>query len=166
MRPSKVLTFGLVCIIKYHIFAYKWNIMKTKKIEVTINELSFNGNMVQSTIEIDEIPLDILRVDDWYSPTIGELCINADGQLDIVKDISFRPSDGNFKAANVYSFEISKDKASCSMVQRVEVNPGLRYIFHGRVFVHQEFLDGGYIDKIAKGQPITDYEYGEYDKEG
>lgn len=138
--------------------------METNKIEVKVNILSFGGKLKETTITIDEIPLNVLTVDDWYSPTIGELCIDSDGKLDIVKDIKFTPSDGTFKACNMYTMEISGKQSSGTLIHRVEVKPGFTYILNGKVFRHQEALDGGYIDKIAKGEAITDYEYDEFDQ--
>lgn len=102
--------------------------------------------------EIQDLP-DILKVDDWMFPTIGELCINSKNELDVVKDIKFRPSDGMFKACKMYYFE--NEKGGCSKTTRIEVKSGNTFIFNGKVFVHQEALSGEYIDKIARGEIIN-----------
>jgi len=134
----------------------------TRTQTVEVNQLSWYGNMETVKMKIEPIPLEALRVDDWYAPTIGELCL-IDGKLEIVKAISFRPSDQHFKAMNMYEIEGSEKRYSNGMVTRVEVNPDRVFIFRDRVFRHQEALDGGYIDKIAKGIPITEYEYNQFD---
>ena len=126
--------------------------MKKDQTKVKVYGLSFGGDMKKQTITVDEFPKDILKVDDWFAPRIGELCF-VDGKMDIVKDIN----SGQY--GNMYRFEISDSETCTSSINRIEVKKGKVFIFKGKVFTHQEPLDGGYIDKMARGNNITEYEY-------
>jgi len=136
--------------------------IKPLLMKAKIYRLGWNGVKLNEE-EVQDLPLEALTIDSWFSPQIGELCLNDKNELDVVKNIYFKPSDGTFKARNVYEFENSESKCSENMVTRIEVQKGRVFIFGGKVFVHQEPLDGGYIDQIAKKKPITDYEYSEFD---
>lgn len=129
--------------------------------KIKVRHLGWYG-METIDIEIEDIPLEALRVDDWCAPNIGELCI-INGKLNVVKDITFKEADRLFKATNMYSFENDEMKYSRGMVYRVEVKQGCKFIFNNKIFPHQEALDGRYIDMIAQKKPITKYEYGIYD---
>jgi hypothetical protein len=124
--------------------------------ELEINRLGFNG-MEKVTITVDDFPTEILKVDDWFSPNIGELCFNHNGNMDIVKDIFIKKTMG--KPYIMVSFKNNTDIVSLKSINRIEVLEGKVFIFNNKVYVHQEALDGGYIEKIAKKLPITEYEY-------
>jgi hypothetical protein len=124
-----------------------------------IYKLNFNGKMKKVTIELPkDFPKETLKVDDWFAPQVGELCLNSKNELDAVKKINFQSGNSDFKATNIYSLE-SGEKCSESLISRVEVKRGKVFLFKEKIFVHQEPLDGGYIDKIARGESITKYEY-------
>jgi len=128
--------------------------------KVKVYGLSFYGNMEKRQITVEDFPKKILKVDDWFGPQIGELCFNQDGKLDVVKDIKWGDTrNGLFKPHKIITFENNEMAVADSLVQRVEVKRGKVFIFNGRPFVHQEALDGGYIEKMAAGKPITEYEY-------
>lgn len=131
---------------------------KTKQVKVKVWNLGWDG-MEQIFISVDKFPKNVLKVDDWFGPQIGELCFNSKGKLDIVKDIFWY--DGELKhlmnnRVKQYSFELSKDVCSEGLVHRVEVKRGKVFVFNGKAFVHQEALSGDYIDKIASKQPIIE----------
>jgi len=132
-----------------------------KLTSVSVYRLSFAGRMEKVKVKVKDFPKDILKADDWFAPQIGELCFNDDGEIDVVKNIEFVRAEEPFKAYNRYSFENSKIQCNSSIVIRIEVKPGKVFIFKGKPFVHQEPLDGGYTDKMAKGEEITEYEYKE-----
>lgn len=133
---------------------------KKEKTIVKVNKLNFSGNMGMSNITVDKFPKEILKVDDWFGPQVGELCFNQKGELDIIKSIKWGDTcGGNYKPHLLASFEMSGDEVSYSSVIRVEVKKGRVFIFNNKPFVHQEPLDGGYIDKMAAGKVINNYEY-------
>ncbi len=128
--------------------------------KIKVKKLNFHGNIENTIIEVDEFPKKILKVDAWFGPQIGELCFNHQGKIDIVKTIKWGDTqNGLFKSHKIVTFEINTETVSYSMIERIEVKKRKVFIFNGRVFVHQEALDGGYIDELAKGNSIVDYEY-------
>ena len=136
--------------------------MKTNNtVKVRVYRLGWSG-MKKETITVSAYPKEVLKVDDWFSPQIGELCFNDKYEIDVVKNITFQRGTEVFKSVKQYSFEKSKSKMSSDDVIRLEVKKGKVFIFNGKVFVHQESLDGGYIDKISRGDEITEYEYEKY----
>lgn len=122
---------------------------------VKVWQLGWNG-MEKKAVTVQSFDKTKLKVDDWFYPQIGELCFNDKGEIDVVKKISLRARTELFKAANVFTFVNSK-KTSTRPI-RLEVKKGNVFIFKGSVFVHQEPLDGGYIDSIARNEKITEYE--------
>lgn len=126
--------------------------------KIKVYRLTWGGNMKRTTVVVSAFPKEVLKVDDWFSPQIGELCFNDDGEIDVVKDIKYvRPKDP-FQGYNKYILESGKTNNE-SFIIRLEVKRGRVFIFNGKPFVHQEALDGGYKDKIAQGKKIKEYEY-------
>jgi hypothetical protein len=120
-------------------------IEKTCKIKVW--KLGWGG-MKKVTIIVNEFPKDILKPDSWFAPTIGELCFNLDGQIDVVKDIQFiRPKDP-FKGYNLYHLASGK-KLSNSLVTRIEVKKNKEFYFKNKTYTHQKSVDGDVINKLA-----------------
>lgn len=107
-------------------------------------------------------PKEALKVDDWFSPAPGELCLNDKGHIDVVKKITWNSGDIHLKPHRVYHFEKSRIKYGGSVI-RLEVKKRKTYIHNGKVFVHREALDGGYIDQIAQEGKVTEYEYRQYE---
>ena len=123
------------------------------------HELSFGGKMELVEIEVDDFPKEILKADDWFGPQVGELCF-INGKIDVVKTLSWGDTHGGiFKPHMMVTFENCDTKINYSAVTRIEVKKGKVFIFNGKPFVHQEALDGGYIEKMARGNEITEYEY-------
>lgn len=124
---------------------------------VKVNRLNhLYGEMENVEITVDDFPTDVLKVDDWFHPQIGELCFNS-GKMDIIKDLFYK--EAYHKKFLMCSFELSEDIVVLDSVNRIEVLSDKVFIFNGRVFAHQEPLDGGYIETIARKEEITKYEY-------
>ncbi len=134
--------------------------IETKKKKKTAKVYSLvGGEMEKITIGLpDDFPEDILKVDDWFGPQTGELCI-INGKLDVVKDIMFIYAAHPYPASYQVSFENTDQTYSKTLVHRIEVKRGKVFVFNGKPFVHQESLDGGYIEKMAQNKQITKYEY-------
>lgn len=129
--------------------------MKIKTAKVY--RLGWNG-MVKETIELPtDFPSEALKVDDWFYPQEGELCL-VNGKIDIVKKITWRDGSRDVKGGLMFTFKNYRSKIGWSPV-RLEVKKKKVFLFQGKVFVHQEALDGGYIEKKAQGNEITEYEY-------
>ena len=101
--------------------------------KVKVFDLSWGGDMVKKTIEIEDIDRSVLIVDDWFYPEVGDLCINDEGKLDICTEITKVPPKDPFKGYNLYSFKNSKTKTS--QAHLVRVKKGKTYNFDGITFV-------------------------------
>ena len=130
--------------------------------KVEVNRLGWTG-MEKVSVEIEDLPKKALKIDDWFNPTIGELCINDKNELDIVKSVYWKSPTEMFKGSVMYTFHKSNGKISANNVIRVEVNKGKTFIFEGQVFVPREPLDGGYIKQIALNGRVDKYEYEEFE---
>ena len=88
------------------------------------HELSFGGKMELVEIEVDDLPKEILKADDWFGPQVGELCF-INGKIDVVKTLSWGDTHGGiFKPHMMVTFENCDTKINYSAVTRIEVKKG------------------------------------------
>ncbi len=114
-------------------------IYKTYKCK--IYKLGWHG-MERKTIIVDNFPSNVLKIDDWYSPIEGELCLTSDNKIDIVKEREYIPPKDPFKGYIAYSFVISQIKTSEFLVKRIIVRKGHKFKFNKKIFVHTPPTDG------------------------
>lgn len=125
--------------------------LKTMNKKTTATIWSFEwrtGDLKPQKIKIEKFPKDILVVDGWFSPTIGELCLNSENKLDVVKDIEYIHPKDPFKGYNLYHLQSGK-KCSEGMVVRVRVKKGKKFTFNNQEFVYQKAVDGHIIRVLA-----------------
>jgi len=134
--------------------------MATTKIK--IKSLGWNG-VENKTIEVEEFPRDILKVDDWCNPCIGELCFYK-GKMRVVKNVYWhtgwvRLSDGStdrmFKPHMMVELEGIKSKISASGVVRVYVKRGKKFTFRGKEYTYGKNADFEKNEEIALSNKIT-----------
>ena len=99
--------------------------------------LGWNG-MKKITIEINNFNADLLKVDDWFAPAVGELCVNHKGNIDVVTEIVRIPAKDPFKSYLLFSLKYSKDKVSERLINRIYVKKGKTFKFRGKTFKFQE----------------------------
>lgn len=108
----------------------------TKTTTVRVWKLGWNG-MEKRTINVQEFPRDIIKVDDWFSPSVGELCMNSDGKISKVMAMKYRKATDIFKGGYMCRTAYSKKWVSIDMVDRIEVKKGKTFIFRGKEYYHQ-----------------------------
>lgn len=134
---------------------------KYPAVRTKVNRLVWGGDMKQEFVTLF-YPKEAVKIDSWFSPRVGELCYVGDS-IDIVKSIKWSPGSGIFKGCYMYSFENTKKKYAQNLVYRVEVKRGKTFILNGKIFTHHEPLSGHYIEKMADGEKITEYEHNTYE---
>lgn len=113
---------------------------KKKQIKMTkvqVWKLGWDG-MEKRTITVQDFPRDILKVDDWFAPSVGELCFDSSGKINKVMEIKYRPADLIFKGGDMVRLSYDKTWYSISMVERIEVKKGKEFIFRGKKYYHQK----------------------------
>lgn len=99
--------------------------------------LGWHG-MKKETITLNNFPKEFLKIDDWFSPKVGELgLVLTTGKIGIVKSIKLRPASQAFKAVNMYSFIGRKGSVSESLVLKVNVRKGKTFKFRNKFFTYQ-----------------------------
>lgn len=106
---------------------------KKETMKVRVWMLGWDG-MVKRTIEVQKLDKTILKVDDWFSPRVGQLCINGNGNLDVCKKIQKVSARDPFKAHTRYHFKYSRTSSTDS--QLVNVKKGKTFKFKGKTFHH------------------------------
>ncbi len=120
-----------------------------KKTTATIWAFTFlTGELKPKKITIENFPKEILAIDGWFSPTIGELCLNSDNKLDVVKDIEYIHPKDPFKGYNLYHLQSGK-RCSEGMVVRVRVKRGKKFTFNNQEFIYQKAVEGHIIRVLA-----------------
>lgn len=124
--------------------------MNKKTSKVRIYELEWAGDMKKVTIEVPDYPKDILKYDDWFLPTIGELCFNKiTGKISYVKDLTFQRPTHMWQGGIRFILADSKQPISEGLIVRIGVKKKKEFIFMGKKFVHTEPTDGGVIKALA-----------------
>ena len=121
----QLLTQDIVNVIKI-------TTMAKETMNVRVWQLGWNG-MVKRTIKVTKLDRTILKVDDWFSPRVGQLCINDKGNLDVCKRVEKVSARDPFKAYTRYHFKYSKTPSSES--QLVDVRKGKVFKFRGKNFL-------------------------------
>lgn len=117
--------------------------MKTRR---KVWRLGWQG-MKQVFITVDKISKNLV-IDDWFYPRVGNLCINANGSLDVCKKIYFQPPPNMyFNGSTMYKFKYSKQDASRSCLVRIKRGKKLK--FKGRIFTYK---DNPNLDEDDKNQ--------------
>ena len=86
--------------------------LKTMNKKTTATIWSFEwrtGDLKPQKIKIEKFPKDILVVDGWFSPTIGELCLNSENKLDVVKDIEYIHPKDPFRDIIYITYKVEKN---------------------------------------------------------
>jgi hypothetical protein len=105
---------------------------KPKLKHVKVWHLGWSG-MEQIHIQLPEnFPSKVLTVDDWCHPKVGELCINLNSELDVVKRI-YSSKHGKMRVLQNY-----KSHCGEGLTHRVLVKKGQIFKFAGKTFVYKK----------------------------